>query len=99
MHELDQKTRDYARINAAAIMRGIQIVGQAPLADAIGTTQPTIHRFVSGEGHINAETVALMLATMGLRVVDQDAKTVDYAEWSSVLELASRWIGKLREGA
>lgn len=97
MKELDHKTRELARINAGRIIQAIQIRGQAPLADLIGASQPTIAHFQGGETKICADSVGLILAAGGFSVVPADALIVDRAQWEAVLTLATRGLELIRE--
>lgn len=89
METADQKTDAYARLIAQRLRQIIVDHGQVPVADAIGCDQKTISRFVSGEGAINAESVAKLIDLGGYKLVRADEVTVDPDRYRGYL-LAAR---------
>ena len=86
MAEVSPAIAERARKNTSAILRGLASVGQVRVAEHLNLSESTVSRMKDGE----LDRLGALLAACGLKVVPQDAQTVDQELLRSLSILAAR---------
>lgn len=78
MSELDPITESLARTNHVHLVRGCEAAGRAALSQAMRVDESTISKLkCPDELKINFESISVMLAVMGYKIVPANHMTVD----------------------
>lgn len=95
---MDEKARKYL----SELLRALAARGLEPVAVALGKDVSTVSRWASpaaGSGHSRLEEMALLCAALGLKIVPDDAVTIDPDELHALHVLARARLNRARQAA
>ncbi len=75
-----------------SIRKGIAMASNKAVAEAIGSDETLLSRFLSGERGIRLEQIGPMLEKIGYKLVPVTDTSVDPDEWAAVRNLASKYF-------
>lgn len=94
----DEHTADSsARRNESAILRALESVGHAAAAQCLDVDESYVSKLKGCEQKLNFASLARMLAALGLKVVPDDALTIDRGRYNALLNLAETGFQALKD--